>query len=235
VNECGLYLLPNLLASQDQWANFLPKKVEDIVVHLDALIAESKKAGRRFLQHFLPRSFRDLPIHLLNEHSSSTEMCTLVEEIGQGGRWGLVSDAGLPCLADPGAELVLELQQKGIGIRTLAGPSAISFALLLSGLGGQSFAFHGYLPIQRKRTFLKVMEQRSREEASTQIFIETPYRNQHSFKELVSILRKNTYLSCAVDLTLPTEWVCTQSVEKWRISPTPNLQKRPCVFLIRSL
>lgn len=234
LHNMTLFLLPNLLGPHDDWKPFLPASVADVVAELDALIGESEKAARLYLKRFLPDAFRSLPIALLNEHTSPQDLRALANDVARGGKWGLISDAGLPCLADPGAALVLRVRERGASVRTFAGPSSLIFALQLSGLPGQRFAFHGYLPIRRRKEAIRVLDARARAERETQLFIEAPYRNVQLFKDLLFTLREDTYLACAVDLTLPSEWVRTRRIAQWRTSGLPRLDKRPALFLISS-
>ncbi len=229
-----LFLLPNLLGPQEDWGNFLPASVRKAVLSLNTLIAESEKGGRNFLRCFMPQKFRNLPLFLLNEHSQKRDIEALAQKVKEGGNWGLVSDAGLPCLADPGADLVLRLRSLKVPIHAFAGPSAIVLGLILSGLGGQSFAFHGYPPLHKRKQFFAALEKRSKWEKATQIFIEAPYRNEQCFKDLLSVLQGDTYLTCAVDLTFSTEWVQTQKISSWQQAVAPSIQKKPCVFLLKA-
>lgn len=233
-----LYLFPNLLAEHESHSDDLPKSVDAAVTQIQTLIAESEKEGRRFLKRFAfeGRSFRDIPIRLLNEHSSEKDKIELFREISQGGIWGLISDCGMPCLADPGADLVLMAREKGIPIQTFAGPSSILFALVLSGLGGQRFAFHGYLPKEEPELAqeLKRIEKISRQERAAQLFIETPYRNNKLLEKMLSALDSNTWICIACDLTLQCQFVQTKKVGDWRKAPLPDLNKRPTVFIIKA-
>jgi len=232
-----LYLFPNLLADLATHQSYLPESVDSAVATITHLIAENEKEGRRFLRRFAypaPKTFRDISIHLLSEHTTEKEKRELIDEISKGGIWGLVSDCGMPCLADPGADLVLMARQRNIKIETFAGPSSILFALVLSGLGGQHFTFHGYLPREEPLLLqaLKKIERTSQQEKSTHLFIETPYRNQRLFQALLT-LQEGTWVSIACDLTLETQHVETKKVKEWRKTPLPTLDKRPCVFAIR--
>ncbi len=233
-----LYLFPNLLAEDEPHSAHLPQAVDAAVKQISALIAESEKEGRRFLKRFAfeGRSFREIPIRLLNEHSSETDKRELIRQIAQGGVWGLVSDCGMPCLADPGADLVLMAREKGVVIETFAGPSSILLALVLSGLGGQRFAFHGYLPKEENALSqeLKRIEKISRQEKAAQLFIETPYRNNKLLEKMLLVLDMTTWICVACDLTLPTQFVQTKKVGDWRKSPLPDLNKRPAVFVLKS-
>jgi 16S rRNA (cytidine1402-2'-O)-methyltransferase len=234
-----LYLLPNLLADLATHTDFLPASIDQAVAELTHLIAENEKEGRLFLRRFAypaPKTFRDIPIRLLNEHSTENDKRELLKNIKQGGVWGLVSDCGMPCLADPGADLVLMARESSVKIKTFAGPSSILFALVLSGLGGQHFTFHGYLPKEEQPLTqrLKKIEQLSAQEQSTHLFIETPYRNQRLLEKMISVLEDKTWLCVACDLTLPSEMVLTKKVRDWKKTPFPDLNKRPAVFAIRS-
>ena len=232
-----LYLFPNLLAELETTRDYLPTSIDAAVAGIVGLIAESEKEARRFLKRFSfppPKTFREIPLHLLNEHSTPADKKELLAMILRGGKWGLVSDCGMPCLADPGADLVLMAREKGVQVHTFAGPSSILFALVLGGLGGQRFAFHGYLPKEEKELLraVKSLEKTSREQLATQLFIETPYRNQKMLQFLLQHLDPATYLSIACDLTLPTEQVWTLKVSEWKKRALPALDKRPAVFSI---
>lgn len=235
-----LYLLPNLLADLEQHNSSLPSSVDAAVAQLTGLIAENEKEGRRFLRRFAyppPKTFRDIPIQLLNEHSKEDDKRDLLKEMKQGGVWGLVSDCGMPCLADPGADLVRMAREAGIPIEIFSGPSSIFFALVLSGLGGQHFTFHGYLPKEEDRLMqeLKRIEKLSQKEGSTHLFIETPYRNCRLLEKMRAVLDERTWLSISCDLTLPSQWVQTKRMKDWKRGPLPDLDKRPSVFVIKGM
>ncbi|MBS0620592.1 MAG: SAM-dependent methyltransferase [Verrucomicrobia bacterium] len=235
-----LYLLPNLLADLEDHTPFFSPAVQQAVASIDALIAEGEKEARRYLKRFTypePKTFRDIPLHLLNEHTTSQEKKALLQEIAKGGTWGLISDAGMPCIADPGADLVLAARERGIPVQAFSGPSSILLALILSGLGGQHFTFHGYLPKEEGElaNALRQIEQRSRKEGSTHLFMETPYRNLKLFEKIRETLSPETWLSVATDLTAPTERVQTKRISTWRREAPPDLNKRPTVFVIKSL
>jgi len=224
-----LHLLPNLLAEGVSHPLFLPQSVDMAVASLDGLIAESVAGGRRYLKHFSTKKPpHEMPIALLSE-----PVDFLLEPVLKGEQWGVVSDAGLPCLADPGAMLVRYARQKRVAIRTYPGPSSITMALVLSGLPGQKFTFHGYLPKDPagRRQALQNLERVSLQEKSTQIFIEAPYRNQHTWAACLEVLRPQTWLTVALDLTAPSEFIETKKVEKWK-QETLLLEKRPAIFLV---
>lgn len=233
----ALLLLPNLLGEVRHHELFLPASVDHAIEGIDGLIAESDQAGRRYLKRFKTKKpSYEIPIALFNEHTPSDHIDFLLEPLTRGERWGLISDAGLPCVADPGSQLVARARQLGIAIQAFVGPSAIMLALILSGLPGQRFFYHGYLdksPEKRKLEIAK-LEYRSSQEMATQIFIEAPYRNQHVLEMLVQTLADDTLLCVAWDLTLPTQGILSQPVKFWKKSPLPNLEKKVAVFLVSS-
>lgn len=231
----ALLLLPNLLAEHKHHEIFLPASVDRAVQTIDGLIAESETGGRRFLGRFkTQKPANEIPIALLNEHTPDGDLDFLLAPIRKGERWGLVSDAGMPCIADPGAKLVWRARQSGIAVQAFVGPSSITLALMLSGLSGQRFTFHGYLdkePEKRQHQIRRI-EHTARTDNYTQIFIETPYRNKHTLQSLLETLSDNTLLCVAWDLTMPTQGIVSQSVALWKKSPPPNLDKKNAIFLV---
>ncbi len=232
-----LILLPNVLHEGESDLSLLfPPAVEKKVCSLQGLIAENEKEARRYLKRFTfpeGRSFRDIPLKLLNEHTKKEELADLLAPIMQGEVWGLISDAGLPCLADPGAHLVLLARQKGVLVEAICGPSSIFLALMLSGLGAQNFTFHGYLPREENllKPRIKALEKESELEGRTQLCIEAPYRGQSLMQVLIQELKPNTLLSVCVHLTAPDQEIHTFSVQQWRKNPPLDMQKRPAIFL----
>lgn len=235
--KTALLLLPNLLGESKHHEVFLPSSVDKAVVTLDGLIAESEQAGRRYLGRFPTlKPAREIPIALYNEHTPDADIDFILEPMLKGERWGLISDGGLPCIADPGAKLVQRARQVGIPIQAFIGPSSIMLALMLSGLSGQRFHFHGYLdkdPQKRKQQISR-LENASKHEMCTQIFIEAPYRNKHLLEALLETLKEETSLCVAWDLTLPTQGILSQPVRLWKKSPMPNLEKKNAIFLFHS-
>lgn len=229
-----LLLFPNLLGDHRYAEVFLPNSVNKAMATIDGLIAESETEGRRYLKRFeTKKPAYEIPIALFNEHTPDDQIDFLLEPIVAGERWGLVSDAGLPCIADPGSKLVLRARQRGINIQAFVGPSSIMMALMLSGLPGQKFAFQGYLdkvPEKRKKQILQLMQE-SKSSGMTQICMEAPYRNKHTLEMLVSTLSDQTMLCVAWDLTLSEQGVITQSIEQWKKCTLPNLEKKPALFL----
>ncbi len=209
-----LYLLPNLLHEEDSFTFQAPA--------LDALIAESEKGGYTYLKRF---SIPKIPAYFLNEHTKNIqELLAISEE-----KVGLISDAGLPCLADPGAELVFQARKKGVEIHAISGPSSLTLALMLSGLRAQSFTFHGYLAKEEKDL---VQQVRSFSRKMTHLFIEAPYRNLKMLEFLLKTLAPEDLLCVAWDLTGPGQGVISQTVREWKNNKLPDLHKKPAIFLI---
>jgi 16S rRNA (cytidine1402-2'-O)-methyltransferase len=231
----ALLLLPNLLGEHKYHQLFLPSSVDRAVLSLDGLIAESEKEGRRFLGRFeTKKPAQEIPIALFNEHTPDADIDFLLEPISKGERWGVLSDGGLPCIADPGSKLVRRARQRGMMIQAFVGPSSVLMALMLSGLPGQKFTFQGYIdkdPVKRKKR-LNELFQESQKERVTQIFIEAPYRNTHALEDAISVLPERAWLCVAWDLTMPTQGVISQPIANWRKMTLPNLEKKPAIFLI---
>lgn len=236
-NKAALLLLPNLLGEHRHHELFLPNSVDRAVVSLDGLIAESESGGRRFLGHFeTSKPAHLIPIALLPTKPSIKEIDFLLEPMQKGQRWGCVSDAGLPCIADPGSALVRRARQLNIPVQAFVGPSSITLALMLSGLPGQHFCFCGYIAKDeagRQREIL-ALEKISRERSSTQVFIESPHRNRVMLETLIRVLNDETHLCVAWDLTLPTQGLISQTIAAWRKTPPPNIDKKPAIFLLYS-
>jgi 16S rRNA (cytidine1402-2'-O)-methyltransferase len=233
-NKPTLLLLPNVLGECPHAEMFLPSSVFKAMQTIDGLIAESVKGGRRYLGRFETKKPSEaIPIALLNEHTPDGDLDFLLEPIVAGERWGVVSDGGLPCIADPGSKLVRRANQRGITVQSFVGPSSILLALMLSGLPGQKFFFHGYLdkdPVKRKKNIQHLTLQ-SQTEKATQIFIEAPYRNRYTLEALLHSLPESCDLCIAWDLTLPTQGVMTYSIAQWKKRTLPNLEKKPAIFL----
>ncbi len=231
----ALLLLPNLLGDFRHAEVFLPSSVIKVMQTLDGLIAESENEGRRYLKRFeTKKSAAEMPIALFNEHTLDKDLEFLLEPILAGERWGLVSDAGLPCIADPGSKLVRLARQRSIHVQAYVGPSSILMALMLSGLPGQKFFFHGYIDRDqvKRKDQIKILEKQSRSEQATQLFMEAPYRNTYTLEALLESLADQTLLCVAWDLTLPTQGVMTQTIAQWKKCTLPNLDKKPAMFLI---
>ncbi len=233
----SLLLLPNLLGNFPHHETFLPKSVDKAVALCDGLFAESEAEGRRYLSRFETKApAREIPIAVFDHKTKDTDIPFLMEPLVEGKTWGLVVDAGLPCISDPGHKLVQRARDLGITVKAFVGPSSLLLALMLSGLPGSRFSFHGYLPKeQRERAeVIKRLQIQSRSENMTQLFIETPYRNSALLHTLLETLADEVTLSVAWDLTLPTQGIVTQKVAIWKKTDLPNLEKKPAVFLFAS-
>ena len=229
-----LYLIPVTLGD-DNIAQVLPANVVTIAQQLDTFVVESEKSARHFLSTIkTTKPVRELTLNLLNEHTDDKTIPDLLKPLLAGKDVGLMSDAGCPAIADPGAKLVALAHQKGIRVVPLVGPSSILLGLMASGLNGQQFAFLGYLPVdkQARNLKLKEIEKRSQTHKETQIFIETPYRNQHMLEAILSTCNANTRLCIASQVSLLDELIVTKTIDLWKQSTLPDLHKKPTVFLM---
>jgi 16S rRNA (cytidine1402-2'-O)-methyltransferase len=234
-----LYLLPNVFDDTQSPLYLLPQGLPTIVLSLTGLIAESERTGRRYLLKLLPGSpiARQLPITLLNEHSSTSDYERIVTAISNGETWGLISDAGMPGIADPGSELVTQLRKRGVtAIRVLPGPSSIFLALIASGLDGQRFSFQGYVPRDpnERRKVLQELERESAHNGVTQICIETPYRNEAFLADCLAVFQPTTELCLACRMTYEDETVERFTVSEWKHRSATD-RPEPTVFLFRAL
>lgn len=227
-----LYLLPCTLGDSAPM-EVLPLTIRKIIEPLTHFIVENEKEARRFIKRLIPQKRQEeLVLYPLNKFTDPMELQSYLAPLEAGESMGLLSDAGCPGVADPGAVMVKRAHQKGFNVKPLVGPSSLLLALMASGMNGQSFAFNGYLPIDKKdrlRT-IKQLEKRSGDFDQTQLFIETPYRNEQFLTDLLRTLSPSTLLCVACDLTLPTEWVYTAPVKAWK-NVEIKLQKRPAIFL----
>ena len=241
-----LYLIPNTLgpteAAPHALSHILPEQVQDIASRLDYFVAENAKTARAFLKlvaidHPLARPLQEIRIAELNVNTPPQALAALLAPLLEGRDAGLVSEAGVPAVADPGADLVRLAHQHGVPVRPLVGPSSLLLAVMASGLNGQSFAFNGYLPTDagQRAKRIQQLEQRSRSEKQTQLLIETPYRNGAMLEALVASCQPGTLVCVATDLSLATETVRTQTVAKWKAQlaagKAPDFHKKPTVFL----
>jgi 16S rRNA (cytidine1402-2'-O)-methyltransferase len=227
-----LILLPNVLEESLPADLFLPASVQTAVTGLDGLIAESEKAARRYLRRYLSHEkMAALPLRLLNEHTPPAEMEALLKPVLEGQIWGIVSDAGLPCIADPGADLVAAARRIGVDVEATSGPCSLILALQLSGFSGQRFRFHGYLPriAEDLERMVKNLEKAAKGE--TQIWIEAPYRSAKMLEALKLWLQPATRLCVAVNLTTSVQRVASYSVDQWRLLSF-EIGKEPAVFLM---
>lgn len=227
-----IYLIPNTI-SDEAAINILPAYISAAIDHLRFFAVEEEKAARRLLKKINPQfPLNQTVLVKLNEHTKPQDVEKIFEEAGNQDI-GIISEAGCPGIADPGSELVLLAHQKNWEVVPLVGPSAILLALMASGLTGQSFCFHGYLPKEKELRIqkIKTLEKRSALEHQTQIFMETPYRNENILEDILNYCEANTLLCVACDLTAPTQFVKTLPIKDWR-SQKVSLRKRLAVFLL---
>ncbi|MBQ8061521.1 MAG: SAM-dependent methyltransferase [Bacteroidales bacterium] len=232
-----LFLIPSPLGDNDP-AEVIPRQVLESIQHIFRYVAEETRTVRRYLSAAgLKGRIGDLEFRELNEHTTPEEVESLLELFstpdGEPCDVGLISEAGLPAVADPGAQLVALCHRHGIQVIPMVGPSSLMLALMGSGLNGQSFAFRGYLPAKtdERKKAIREIEKQSAQFRQTEIFIETPYRNDSLLADLLSTLQPGTMLCYAANLTLPDQTIMTRTVKQWRSAP-PTIGKRPCVFLI---
>ncbi|MEZ4796433.1 MAG: SAM-dependent methyltransferase [Flavobacteriaceae bacterium] len=235
LNNLGhLYLIPTRLGDNAP-LEVLPISVKKIVESVDYYIVENEKTARRFIKKISSgKSQASLKIYVLNKYTEPNELSTFLEACKTGKSIGLLSEAGCPGIADPGAEIVKIAHQNDIRVIPLVGPSSILLALMSSGMNGQSFTFNGYLPIDKgeRKVKLKQLERTSFEQNQSQIFIETPYRNNKMLEDICSVLQNQTRVCVACDITLPTEYIKTKTVQEWKHT-TVDLHKRPAIFIIQ--
>lgn len=228
-----LYVVPSLLGPEGLQSS-LPEQALGAIRSLRHFAAESAKSARHFLKLVeMPLPLQQLHIVELNEHTPPAQVSALLAPLRAGHSLGLLSEAGCPAVADPGAELVAAAHREGFPVRPLVGPSSLLLALMASGLNGQRFCFHGYLPVpreQRERA-IRALESESAAHGLTQMFIEAPYRNAQLLSALLDTLRPRTRLCLATDLTQPGEAIATRTVQQWRTS-VPGIDRRPTVFLL---
>ena len=234
MNDKGqLYLIPSPLGDNDP-AEVIPAPVLERLRGLKTFVVEEVRTARRYLSRAgLKGQIEGLEFHVLNEHTPEAEVEALAALFDGGQDVGLITEAGLPAVADPGSALVALCHRRGIRVIPFVGPSSLMMALMASGLNGQSFAFLGYLPAKtdERRNAIRNIEKQSAARHQTQIFIETPYRNDAMLEDLLRICAPGTRLCIAADITLPEETIRTRTVAQWRKEPM-TIGKRPCVFMI---
>lgn len=229
-----LFLIPTTLGTSNP-IDVLPFSIKKIIENTDHYIVENEKTARRSIKLVVPLKKQSLlKLNLLNKYTDARELPGFLGPCKEGTNVGLLSEAGCPGIADPGAEIVRLAHQMGIKVVPLVGPSSILLALMGSGMNGQSFTFHGYLPIDKKerKNELKNLERQSGEKNQAQIFIETPYRNNNILEDIKQFLNPATHLCIACDLTLPTEFIITKSISDWEKTKV-DLHKRPTVFILQ--
>ena len=231
-----LYLIPTTLGENNP-DDVLPQTVKRAIDFIGTYIVENEKTARKFIKAIHPEKVQaDLKISLLNKRTEVTEHKAMLSPCLNGENIGLMSEAGCPGVADPGAVIVKLAHENGIQVVPLVGPSSILLAMMASGMNGQSFAFNGYLPIDKseKKSALKSFENLSNSKNQSQIFIETPYRNNKLMEDLVQTLQPNTLLCIAADITLPTEYIKTLRVADWKKTKV-DLHNRPTIFIIHKM
>ena len=240
-----LYLIPttlgdlstNDLEKQSNPMDVLPQTVKRAVTLLDCYIVENEKTARKFIKSIHPEKVQaTLQLSSLNKHTENSEHNAMIQPCLEGIDIGLMSEAGCPGIADPGAAIVKLAHEKGIQVVPLVGPSSILLAMMGSGMNGQSFAFNGYLPIDKdaKKVAIKSFEKLSFDKNQSQIFIETPYRNNKFLEDLLQILQPNTHLCIAADITLPAEYIKTFKVQDWKKNKI-DLHNRPTIYIIHKM
>ena len=234
IAQPALYLIPVTLGDTSH-DNVLPSYNAHVVGQIRHFVVEEIRTARRFLRR-MDREFPidDCTFYEMGKHADVSRFSEYLAPIAKGHPVGVISEAGCPAVADPGADVVSLAQKRGIRVVPLVGPSSMILAVMASGLGGQSFAFNGYLPVQDadRAKRLKQLESRAWAEGQTQLFIETPYRNRKMFDTLCATLRPDTRMCIAAGITTPDEWIHTRTIREWKQTSLPDLGKIPAIFLI---
>ena len=228
-----LFLIPSPLGDNDP-AEVIPAGVLSMLPSISTYVVEAVRTARRYLSAAgLKGHVQDLEFHELNEHTTPEEVEALMKLFDDGRDVGLITEAGLPAVADPGAQLVRLCHRHGVEVVPMSGPSSLMLALMASGLNGQSFAFLGYLPAktEERRQALRSIEKHSSTARQTKIFIETHYRNDSLLADILSVCRADTEVCIAANITMPDAFIRTKTAGEWKKS-VPTIGKRPCVFLI---
>lgn len=231
-----IYMIPCPISDERGVWDVLPKANLDVMNSLDYFIVENTRSARRFLSKAgVERRIEELEFVELNEHTTSAaEIEKMLKPVLAGRSAGVISEAGVPGVADPGADIVALAHRKGVRVVPLVGPSSILMSVMASGLNGQSFAFVGYIPVKdgERAKRIKELERRAKEENQAQLFIEAPYRNVKLFEALVKSLAPKLRLTIAADITSPAEYIKTFTVEEWRRQGVPDIAKRPTIFIL---
>ena len=229
----NIYLIPVTLGGED-YLSLIPEKVLTLTKQLRYFIVEDIRSARRFLR-LIDREFPidDTNFIELNEHTNDSDLLNYLDPVQKGNNIGIMSEAGLPGIADPGSKIILLAHQQNIRVIPLSGPSSIILALVSSGLNGQNFSFNGYLPVNpfEKKVKIRDLENRAREGYS-QIFMETPYRNQKMFEALISTCKNDTMLCIAADITLPSESIKTMNISEWK-NNIPSLKGKLVIYVLQ--
>ena len=232
--ETALYLIPVTLG-ETPVSQVLPAYNHDVILGIRHFVVENVRSARRFLRlvdHEFP--IDDSTFYEMGKHAQTDQFASYLRPLQQGFPVGVISEAGCPAVADPGAEVVAMAQHKGFRVIPLVGPSSMIMAVMASGLNGQSFAFNGYLPVDEadRAKKLKALESRAWNESQTQLLIETPYRNRKMFDTILRSLRPQTRLCVAAGITTSDEYIRTHTVQEWKRIQLPDLSKIPAIFLI---
>ena len=231
-----LYLIPTTMGDCDPM-DVLPQTIKRVTEGIDHYIVENEKTARKSIKQVdADKKQSELVLFTLNKRTEPQEHKDFIKPLLEGINMGLMSEAGCPGVADPGAVIVKLAHERGIQVVPLVGPSSILLAMMASGMNGQSFTFHGYLPIEKgeKKSTLKTLEKISQDKNQSQLFIETPYRNNKMLEDLLQILNPETHLCIAADITLPTEYIKTKRVAAWK-KETVDLHNRPAIFIIHKM
>jgi 16S rRNA (cytidine1402-2'-O)-methyltransferase len=232
-----LYLIPTTLGETENPFDVLPQTIKRSIELMDYYIVENEKTARKFIKSVCPEKVQaSLKLSALNKHTQKSEYSEMIQACLEGINVGLMSEAGCPGVADPGAVIVKLAHEKGIQVVPLVGPSSILLAIMASGMNGQSFRFNGYIPIDasEKKSALKGLEKLSMDKNQSQIFIETPYRNNKMLEDILNALHPETHLCVATDITLPTEYIKTMRVVNWKKAKV-DLHNRPTIFIIHKM
>jgi len=236
VNKKGkIYLIPTTLG-ESEISLVIPANVIDIIESLQYFIVENIRTARRYIRKVsLNKNIDEITFFELNKHTDIKDIVSYLNPCLSGNSIGIISEAGNPGIADPGANIVKIAHQKNIDVVPLVGPSSILLALISSGMNGQNFAFNGYLPIKDNERIKKIqyLENKSKSENQSQIFMETPFRNMKMLDAILQTCRNNTLLCIAADITLPSEFIKTRTVAEWK-KQKPQLNKRPTVFVLQA-
>jgi 16S rRNA (cytidine1402-2'-O)-methyltransferase len=228
-----LYLIPATIGESDI-ESVIPRKVIETILTLDEFIVEQEKTARHFLKSIgYKRSFDTITLHPLNKHTSATDILSYLDNAMKGKNTGLLSEAGCPCIADPGNVIVEMAHEKNITVVPLVGPSSVYLSLMASGFNGQNFSFIGYLPIDKKERIRKIkeLEHIIYNKSQTQLFIETPYRNNQLFQDIIKTCNNQTKLCVASSVSTPDEFISTRTIAEWEKKQI-NLNKKNCIFLL---
>ncbi len=230
----NLYLIPSPLSENSEY-NVLPRQIFNLLSSIRYYITENIRTTRRYLKKINPEiNIDDITFYVLNKHTNKSEFETFLKPVKEGNNTALISEAGLPGVADPGEEIVALAHRFNIKVVPLVGPSSIMLALMASGLNGQMFTFNSYLPIEKKQRKYKIkeLEKRSLKNDQSQIFMETPYRNQQLLQDMLDTCNPETRLCLASDITGKNEFIQTKTIKEWKHKPVPDIQKKPTIFII---